>query len=295
VSSAPISSGAQRKWLVVGLLAVLAIVIFAIWRLTRTDIKPFQDAVNRGSLVSPSGSSAWDLYEREVSAHGTSSDTARKMNELARPALQSFVDGSFNRWHTDATVDAQWTDLARAAEWMAVIEPNNPSNEARQLYALGQAAFERGNYPEARNYYQNALARSPGWDLALSGVGKTYVRQRNYNEAENYYNQAAAASPNWTFPLQNLAEMYIGLTDKSHDMLPKAEGVIRRAVAIEPNRAGPHEILGRVLYFEKSFPGACQELQRALDLAPSAGKPVFSPTRVRKMRDTACAKASRGN
>jgi thiol-disulfide isomerase/thioredoxin len=65
--------------------------------------------------------------------------------------------------------------------------PQDPSN-----YTLAAAAYHRS---ESEDLFKKALELSPGYVLALTGLGNYYMRQERYNEALEQYKEAISHSP----------------------------------------------------------------------------------------------------
>lgn len=291
-----------------GLALAVALVIGIVWYANNSEMRNFNQAIESGRLISPTGNSAYDLYRAELLKNGgKSTSLSQEMAKDAKPQVAKLTDTAFTNWYRNSRLadtiarpdqsgrgmdwnvmlqNMTWADLAKGLGWLVEIEPN-PVLRARQAYAEGQAAMSQNHPLEARNQFMSALRFNPDWDMAYSGIGRSYALERRWDETERYYKEAIRVSPAWVFPRQNLAELFMFNTKR----LAEAEEQARAAVSIDSNRPGSHEILGRALYFEQKYPEACSELNRALQLSSQVTPSPFNISRASAMRDKACQRA----
>ena len=202
------SQNKLRIWVAAAAL-VIAIVAIAFW-VSGSLMRAFTSSIEKGQLVSPPGESAYDIYKRALSADGANSSRVREMNARARPLLERMSNEQFDRWYQKSDLsDANWRDLAKAADWLSAISPSDSVLHSRKEYADAQIQFLEGHFSEALNGFQRSLQLNPSWDSAMIGVGKSCYHLKRYSCTEEYYARARQASPNWIWPHRNLMELYV--------------------------------------------------------------------------------------
>jgi tetratricopeptide (TPR) repeat protein len=88
--------------------------------------------------------------------------------------------------------DAKALDDA-AAEFQSELKLS-PEDSASQ-FQLGQIAFIKNNYAEAKTHFERALALSPNFVQAQISLAKVYSQEKNYGEAIRLLTQATQARP----------------------------------------------------------------------------------------------------
>jgi eukaryotic-like serine/threonine-protein kinase len=116
--------------------------------------------------------------------------------------------------------------------------------------ALGEYELINGIYPDNMPAYNNR--------------GRILARLGRYQEAAAMFNKAAELDPQSAFPLINLSFMY---TTRLPDVVA-GEDVCRKLVAIDPEVANYHSLLGWALAVQLRFDEAQDVLERALELEP---------------------------
>lgn len=98
------------------------------------------------------------------------------------------------------------------------------------LANLGKAYYEKKEYANAENYYQEALKVEPGFVNALFGLGRTYLSMGQVQKAADYFQRSVEAEP-------LLAEAHFDLAE-AHRLLgniEKARQGYARVVELSPN------------------------------------------------------------
>lgn len=72
-----------------------------------------------------------------------------------------------------------------------------PSAEARQAFEAAEGHFGAGEYDAAREAYQKALAKDPGYTDAALYLGDCYFAQRRFREAEPFFRKAVGLEPTY--------------------------------------------------------------------------------------------------
>lgn len=91
--------------------------------------------------------------------------------------------------------------------WRATLEKNPTSYVAANN--LGEELAEQGQYDEALQYFQRALASHPGYRHALMGEASTFLRMKKYNEAIPPLEELLKAEPNNFFVRFNIGSAYL--------------------------------------------------------------------------------------
>jgi len=130
-----------------------------------------------------------------------------------------------------------------AAEVQAAVTGRTDNPEAYRLYLKGRS-FLVGNQLEmdkSVDYFQQAVARAPGFAMAHAGLAEVYTRQA-----------------------------YLRASDRT-EAVGKARAAVTRALELDPDLAEAHTALGLVrFYFEWDWSGADVEFRRALELNPGS-------------------------
>ena len=106
-------------------------------------------------------------------------------------------------------------------------------------------------------------------------LGRYYWNRYNFEEAAQHFNEALQHDPNFALALSGLAEALVPPPTQAHGNpvairdIAAAEQAARRAVKLDSRRAAVHTALGSVLLFAKwDWQGAEQALATAIDLDP---------------------------
>jgi tetratricopeptide (TPR) repeat protein len=91
--------------------------------------------------------------------------------------------------------------------------------------------------------------------------------------AVSYFNQAIAKDPGYALAYSGLADVYTVFPvygAKSSDVVPKSNAAARKALELDPTLAHPHAVLGgNYMEYDWDFAGGEAEYKRALELDPN--------------------------
>ena len=163
--------------------------------------------------------------------------------------------------------DEQWATLAEAlrAQLKLVGEPFE-----RVALLLEQAdLFERqfDDVERAIAAYRDVLALDAHNAAALDALGRLYDRAGNWQPALDMLQRRLAETTDKRERgdlLQRIGQLQLNIRDTE-----KAEGSLGEAISLDPDNAGAHEGMGRVLLQQGKLVAACEKLLRASQLAPS--------------------------
>ena len=95
---------------------------------------------------------------------------------------------------------------------------------------LGFAYYQKKNYPLAEKYYLEALKIEPGFDLALRGLGRTFVAMGRITDAVEVFERAVRSSPRFAQLYFDLAPAYALLRN-----YPQAINTYEKVIELAPD------------------------------------------------------------
>ncbi|MET0622311.1 MAG: tetratricopeptide repeat protein [Pyrinomonadaceae bacterium] len=171
-------------------------------------------------------------------------------------------------------LDPKQTDGVTTAEWQSALSetaaafaanPLDPQTEAQALFARGQVAYLRGDYPGAIADFNAAALRLPSSALAYYGLGNAYLGYNRLGEAARAYEHAAELSP-------QLAMAYRGSGDVSARQNKNREALryYERARVLGYTSANTRQVAARILLKERRWSEALRELSEVSKTSPTA-------------------------
>jgi TolB-like protein/Tfp pilus assembly protein PilF len=128
------------------------------------------------------------------------------------------------------------------SEKQLVTKQDTQNPEAYDLYTKGRYAFNKrtpSDLQAAISYFNEAIARDPGYALAYSGLADTY----------------------------SVLPSYGGVSGEDY---PRSNAAARKALELDPTLAHPHSVLGAsYMEYEWDFAAGMAEFKKALDLDPN--------------------------
>ncbi len=129
-----------------------------------------------------------------------------------------------------------------SAEKQQVTRQGTQNPEAYDLYLKGRYAWNNRTYDELENaisYFNQAIAKDPGYALAYSGLADVYSVLPNYGGNQN-------------------------------EDFPKSNGAARKALELDPTLAHPHAVLGsNEMQYDWDFAGGEAEFKKSFNLDPN--------------------------
>ena len=133
----------------------------------------------------------------------------------------------------------------------------------KELLSRAKEEFDRQDYLQAENTFQEALKLSPNDYFALSNLGVVQFQLGKMAEAEHSLKSAAEKVSDNSFALTTL-----GIVHYRQQRLPEAESVLRKSVSINDMDFTAHNYLGIVLAASGKGRAGESEIMRALEINP---------------------------
>ena len=164
--------------------------------------------------------------------------------------------------------------LSRAA---AVTE--NPADLGDVYFELGLASIYLGDPKTARNFWQKAEEYTPDNPALLVNMAGTYEQEENWTEALRLNETALEKDPDYHKALVSLGRLHA-----MFGRLDQAIPLYERALALSPNDALRHSVLGGC-YLAAERPGdARAQFMLAIDLDPDSDPGLYAAQELQKLR-----------
>lgn len=131
--------------------------------------------------------------------------------------------------------------------------------------------FESGRYAEAASAYVQLLETSPNDLGLLSRAGDSYLAQNQASAAIPFFKRALALSPNDLEVARQLATAFSAIKQ-----FGEAQSLLAHVAQLDPADAVTWFRLGVLMYMRGAYPGAVEDLDRALGLG-FAGRGLSGP------------------
>jgi len=130
---------------------------------------------------------------------------------------------------------------------------------AKKQYELGLKSVSKGNFQQAANYFQEALAIYPEYLAARNDLGAQYLKLKQIDEAEKNFQIVLASDP------KNFNAKYnMGLVQVERRNYTEAIALLNQAIAIDSTRPVARLWIGIAKLEMGDVQVAEQELTRAL-------------------------------
>ena len=139
-----------------------------------------------------------------------------------------------------------------------------PVSSKGTLYDKGNALIEQGNYTQAIQSFDKALAIDPNDKCALEGKGYALHNLGNYTEAIQYYDKALAIDPNDKYALNSKGGVLDSLGNHT-----QAIQYYDKALSIDPNYELAQSNKGFALNSLSNYTQAIQSFDKALAIDPN--------------------------
>jgi tetratricopeptide (TPR) repeat protein len=288
------SNNSQKT--IIGIIGVAAVVVMLALVLTLrsgsfalTTEGKLENAITRGSLIAPSGDSAYDYYNK-LKQEGASASKLEPYNQKLLPLLtalpERLMSDLVNKPEQAERPLAEWQDAQRLMTWASEIRPTDKSMAAKAAYCRGRVAYLQERWDDALQAWMQASNADSSWAMPVNGVGLIYNNKKEYSTARQYLQEAIRLAPKWASPYNNMGTSYF-MEKNFYEAKPYYE----RAKELAPQWARPYAWLGDIAYEWADYCQAREMYQAAIERAP-AGMSNWNPQRMQRKVEAATAKCS---
>lgn len=160
-------------------------------------------------------------------------------------------------------------NLDEAAEHIAAAFQIN-SHSVQVLMELGLLHQDRGEWKEARKFFELVQTARPDNPEILYAIGHTWQAQNNFGKAIDYWKRAVEINSDYADAWQNL-----GLAHEHRDELPEAIDCHKKATVLQPKQSRAHRLLGIAQLDYGLLSAARQCFDRAIELAPDDPEAIW--------------------
>jgi tetratricopeptide (TPR) repeat protein len=229
--------------------------------LARTQIfaGQYEEAVTNAEnalLLNPSNSMAYAVKASALDLLGKYDDAELAVNKAIELDPNNAAAYAY---YTEILLDqGNYEDIQTAIDMSKKAESLDP-NALETLRARGYVLFNTGNYPEAIAAYQAAIAINDKlWDLHYS-LGAVYKLQGEYDKAIQEMLTGVALNPTNPDIMTEISRTYA-----TEGLYGKAIQFAEQALSLDPSSARLHGNLGVLLYKNKEYSKAANELTLAV-------------------------------
>jgi Flp pilus assembly protein TadD len=141
----------------------------------------------------------------------------------------------------------------------------------KELLTQAKEEFDRQDYLEAENSFQESLKLSPNDYFALSNLGVVEFQLGKMKEAEESLKKASEQSKDNSFALTTL-----GIVHYRQMRLADAEKVLRKSIAVNNQDFTAHNYLGIVLAASGNGKAGESEIMKAIEINPNYADAHFN-------------------
>ena len=160
-------------------------------------------------------------------------------------------------------------NLEEAAEHIAAAFQIN-SHSMPVLLELGLLHQQRGEWAEARKFFELVQTAQPDNPQILDAIGHTWQCQKDFDKAIDYWRRAVELNPDYADAWQNL-----GLAHEHQGELPETIACHQKVTALRPEQSKSHRLLGSAQLDYGLLPAARQCFDRAVELAPDDPEAIW--------------------
>lgn len=195
---------------------------------------------------------------------------------MSVPASQLSVPASARQEYRDARNRLERRDVDGAIAHLQKAVKIAPQFAAAWNY-LGTIAYQNRKYPQAEEYFREALKQNPDSYPPTVNLGAALLAQKKLEESLEYNRMAVEMQPDDALAFSQLGQNYYFLNETD-----KAESALKKAKILDPAHFSfPQLVLASIYYRRRNFKAVISELEEFLTLHPDAP----SAPQVRKMLD----------
>jgi tetratricopeptide (TPR) repeat protein len=167
-------------------------------------------------------------------------------------------------------------DSTQAAEVLVAALGKFPS-DAQLTLALGVARYGQRRFGDALDLFLKVIELAPNVEQPYSFIGRMLDQAGpRLPRIEEIFAKRANSNPENAQAQFLFAKVL--LTANNQD--PNAEPLLRKSIALEPDRWESHYELGALLAARHDYPGAAKELTRSIELNPKQANAHYQLARV---------------
>ncbi len=215
--------------------------------------------------------------EQSASEAETPGNLSAKESEAVAP--EALVSGALVSGALAPEAGTPLVDLSATASTQADLTDSNAILEDERLvgsaakgevaaipdsYRLGNAAFAQRNYPQALEYYSQAIAAQPELAEAYNNRGNVHYALGQWQEALGDYSQAIALRPSYATAHFNGGMVHYGLGN-----VETAIASFTKALEHHPGYAEAYNNRGNCYVIVQAYQEAIEDFDQALELNPA--------------------------
>jgi len=135
--------------------------------------------------------------------------------------------------------------------------------DSSTLQELGSLYLKMGEYDDAKNYLEKALAKNPDSTETRVSLGVLYSRKEDFREAARHFEAVRRRDQSDLNAWSNLGEIYLKLNPKDVKQIEKAEAVFQKILRVAPQHIDSQIGLGEV-YTAKAEAGEKEWYEAAI-------------------------------
>lgn len=154
-------------------------------------------------------------------------------HNAAEDVIKRYLDST----ETDSITSSDWQLVQTQTSAELEKEPNNPRLKAQALFAQGQLAYLRGDYPNALVAFNKARLTDPNMVVAQYGLGNAYLATNQPQEALKAFQRAADLNPQLALAFKGSGDALTkqGKSKEALSFYDKAKNLGSTSVATSPN------------------------------------------------------------
>ena len=148
-------------------------------------------------------------------------------------------------------------------------QDEDETGEAIALFNRGQDAHEKGDFPAALKFYDEAVKIIPEFPEAQYQRGTALLSLGNHAEAEKAFRRALELREDWTLPMTQLGALLVRKNE-----FAEAEKLLSQAVESDENNSAAFAALTELRLKTKAAPEVIAELLKKIRVLSSKANPT---------------------
>lgn len=224
----------------------------------------------QGPLVvadSADGKIQESISARKINDSGSAPEMT---NQPTNPSIESVAAKGASKT-SDASSTQTTTGISTNVSTNSITQEIPWEGKLKACLAKAKDEFDRQDYLQSENTFQEALKISPDDYFALSNIGVVEFQLGKMTEAEDFLKRASTKVTNSSFALTTL-----GIVHYRQQRMDDAEKVLKKAVAINQQDFTAHNYLGIVLAASGKGKAGEEEIMKAIEINPQYADAHFN-------------------